>query len=77
MRICDSVCYKLRYRGIIKLVAPVPRKANWEMFLETITLLVLVVFIVLQNPSDFLDQMAENDFQFWGMNFIQKLGDCL
>jgi hypothetical protein len=47
------------------------------MFLETIASPVVVVSIVLENPSDSLDPEVENDFQFCRLNFIQKLGDCL
>jgi phosphatidylglycerophosphate synthase len=46
-----------------KIVEPALYKSKREMFFFMIALLVIVVPIILQNPSDLVYPVAENDLQ--------------
>jgi hypothetical protein len=52
------------------------RKSGQEMFPLVIVLVMTTAFIILQNPSDFIDPVIENEMQFRGMACIQTCCDA-
>jgi hypothetical protein len=64
--------FLIHISGGQQVVTPALLRTNREMFLSTKDLFVIVVSIVLQNSSDPLDPVAENDMQFRGLNLLQK-----